>query len=334
MFAGRYETFERLGRGGYGTVYRAHDHNLGRELALKLFHQRAEVLALHEARILTHLEGDHILRVFNADVHQDVPFLATSIAAQGSTEDHLGASPGVRPDLVLKWLRHLLVGLRVTHNAGLLHRDITPSNLFLDSTDHARLGDFGVATNQRQDGSADPAGNPLVRSPESLLLGIVTRRSDIWAVGVSGWRLLTGMWPFEALTEAELFQRIADGSRVRLRDQAPHVPQRLALALERAIDPDPANRYETAEAMDDELSRIRAIQRIWVESPQQGQGRHWVGESTRGKNQLEVAAHLNTDGGWEITTRYAATGRRLSRHCLVTRDSQLLRRLRVIFDSL
>ncbi len=333
MFAGRYEVFEELGRGGYGTVFRSHDHNLGREVALKLFHGGAkEVLAVKEARILTHLEGDHILRVFNAGTHQDIPFLATAVAAEGSADDRLGGMPGLRPDLVIRWIRHLLVGLRVTHNAELLHRDVTPSNLFLDSPDHARLGDFGVAVIMEGNGSAEPAGNPYVRSPEAIQTGRVTTASDIWATGITAWRLLTGSWPFEG-TEDEIFAEVGAGRTPRLRDQAPQIPRSLALAVEKALEPDPGDRYESAAAMDDAFSRLPALTRIWTEVPTTGPNRRWLGESPRGGAAIEVSVELNARR-WNITTRFAETGRRLLEHCDEVPNSRLPQRLRVIFSSI
>lgn len=314
-------------------VHRSYDHNLGREVALKLFHGGArEVLAVKEARILTHLEGDHILRVFNAGAHQDIPFLATAVAAERSSEDRVRGTQGIRADFVIRWVRHLLVGLRVTHSAGLLHRDVTPSNLFLDSMDHARLGDFGVADLMDNEGSADPAGNPLVRPPEAILSNRTTIASDIWAVGVTAWRLLTGSWPFSG-PETEIFTQVVEGGRPRLRDRAPHVPNNLARVVERALMPDPADRFPSAAAMDDALSRLPALTRTWIEVPTTGLTRQWLSESRNGRSAIQVSAQR--DGNrWHIETKYVETGRRISEHCGEVTASGLPVKLRAIFNSI
>src|SRR5262249_45608089 len=145
LFADRYERVSPIGQGGFGVVWRAFDHNQNREVALKLYRPGVPVIhKFHEARVLTALESDHILRVYNADTDaSDIPYIATRIAEAGSTEDLLvTASPyGVRPDLAVTWVRQMLVGLGACHAFGLVHRDIKPANIFLDRMDWGMLGD-------------------------------------------------------------------------------------------------------------------------------------------------------------------------------------------------
>src|SRR5262245_54933695 len=114
-FANRYERSRELGRGGYGVVWLATDHHLERSVALKLFGRNQNVFAYREAQFLTALESPHVLRVFNADSYQDIPYMATEVAPLGSAEDRIGANPGVPADVAIRWIRHLLVGLGLCH---------------------------------------------------------------------------------------------------------------------------------------------------------------------------------------------------------------------------
>ncbi len=160
LFAGRYERHELLGKGSFDYVHRAFDQHMRLDLALKTFNRGAAlILATKEAIALTALESHYILRVYNADIHQDVPFLATAIATLGSATDWMQREHHPVPmHLAVTWTRQALIGLSVCHHRGILHRDIKPSNLFLDSEDHCLLGDFGAAATMNADGTASADG--------------------------------------------------------------------------------------------------------------------------------------------------------------------------------
>jgi hypothetical protein len=104
-------------------VWQATDQRQAQEVALKLFKPgNHPSFAFREAQALTALGGPNVLRVHNADVYQDVPYIATELAALGTTADRVSDGRGVRPDLAILWTRHMLQGLAVCHAAGLLHR--------------------------------------------------------------------------------------------------------------------------------------------------------------------------------------------------------------------
>ena len=183
IWAGRYEIRGELGGGGHGTVYRVRDLKIGRDLALKLLqHTGDESIVVREAHALTALESPHVLRVFNAGIHRDVPFIATDIAELGSTEDRIADGLGVEPAFAIRWVRQALVGLDYCHRMRVLHRDVTPANIFLSALDHALLGDFGVAVNLDAEDSAPTGGNsklPRTRSfrwTHDSFIGCVLRR--------------------------------------------------------------------------------------------------------------------------------------------------------------
>lgn len=328
LWAGRYEILGELGAGANSSVHHVRDIKIGRELALKLLRVAAEGLVVREAYALTALESPHILRVFNAGIDNDVPFLATDIAAMGSTEDHLVEGVGVPPELAVRWVRQALIGLGLCHRKNILHRDLTPANIFLDSHDRALLGDFGAAENMESDGTAAAAGNQLCRAPEGYA-GRVTASSDLFSAGVTLWRLLTGRWPFEASTEHELLALMSQGG-LRLRDEAPHVHRSIARVVETALDPDPARRPPTADAMADLLAGTTTHARNWV--------CHLRDESTveyrttDGSSPISVAVAANGSGRI-VTARYLKSDRRISDGCFETTERKLAQRLRVVFDK-
>ena len=326
-WAGRYEILGELGSGANSSVHRVRDIKIGRQLALKLLGIAAEGLVVREAHALTALESPHILRVFNAGIENDVPFLATDIAPMGSTEDHLVEGVGVPPELAVRWVRQALIGLGLCHRKNILHRDLTPANIFLDSHDRALLGDFGAAENMGSDGTAAAAGNQLCRAPEGYT-GPVSASSDLFSAGVTLWRLLTGLWPFEARTETELSALIRTGN-LRLRDKAPHVHRSIARVVEMALDPDPARRPPTADAMADLLAKTTTHAKNWVCDARDESTTEYRTTGRGSQILLSVAA----DGPRRsVTARYIKSGRRISDGCFETTEPKLAQRLRVVFD--
>lgn len=257
-FAGRYERIEELGRGDFGVVFRAQDMNLGREVALKVLERGSTELAtaVTEARALTTASSPCVLGVINADIHNDIPYLVTDVAACGSVEDHLGPF-GIDGALAIRLLRDVLTGLTTCHTRGLLHRDIKTSNIFLRTSDDACLGDFGVVSAMDADGRSTVDGGSAIRPPEALAHGFMDVRSDIYQVGCAAYRMVTGTNPFadNNAIEANRYERV--------RDLAPHIPAPLARVIEKAVRSDPDARFQTPGEMATALARVRRIRPVW-----------------------------------------------------------------------
>jgi serine/threonine-protein kinase len=325
LFAGRYERQVVLGRGGYGVVWQARDHNLGRDVALKLFARGSGItFPVREARVLTALESPHILRVFNADEYQDVPFLATEIASLRATDDQI-AGIGVAPRLAVRWVRHLLVGLEFCHANQLIHRDIKPANLFLQSEELAQLGDFGVAAIANPAGFVAAQGDFRIRAPEMYSLGAGTASSDLYSVGVTLFVLLSGVFPFDG-TPAEIEQAAVHGNPPDIRDLAPHISLQLAQRVRKSMAKDPADRYTTTREMHQALGGITPRDRSWARVPTHpGHDRCW--ESAADEGRLGVAVCVtSTPSGFEIETRRNAGARsRLRAFCGTAGNESRLR---------
>jgi serine/threonine protein kinase len=336
VFAKRYEIRGFLGKGGMGEVWYAHDHNQGRDVALKLFPAGSVTIhAYHEAKILTLIASENVLRVFNADTFIDVPYIATEIAA-GTTEDRAVAAPGLGlpAPVVVKWIRHCLVGLDACHGMHLVHRDIKASNLFLSSDHWGLLGDFGIAHPIDANGRVPIGGTPVTMPPEMLTLGYGTKVSDIYAVGVTAYRLLVGRWPFDAATIPELRNSVVNRLYLPLRDAAPHVSRRLAERLERAMAADPGDRYPSAMALHHDLGQADLVRLVWQRvAPHTGHAACWQELRSDGPARQVCAIRQGTRTNLE--TRFTASGRKLTAHCYSdVRAPEVSIKLRKIFDRL
>jgi len=311
LFARRYEILSHLGGGGFGTVFHALDINQGFEVALKVFKPGAPpAYAFREAQALTALGGPNVLRVHNADVYMDVPYIATELALC-STADRVVPQIGVRTDLAVLWTRHMLHGLTVCHAAGLLHRDVKPANVFLKADDLAQLGDFGLVEPFDAAGHARVAGTPRYMAPEAVLAGHLTVRSDVYGAGLTLWELLAGSQPFTGVAMVDLPSAVAGGVRARLRDEAPHVPAAAARVVERAVSLNPVDRYDDPAAMNSALGMLPAFDPLWERVfPTMGATWQWETVPTR-----LILSAFDKGATVEVETRQAGSGNRVRAMC-------------------
>lgn len=332
-FADRFVRIRRLGVGSSADVWLAYDLILERKVALKLFRAGTDnVLAYDEARLLTKLEGEHILPVYDAQTFDDVPYIATRVAAGGTAERLLEQHPfGIRPDQSLTLIRHLLVGLDSCHARNLVHRDVKPANLFLDGTGRGLAGDFGLMRLTDHTGAVPAGGTERVRAPEMFDTGRGGKQSDIYSVGVTFYRLLTGEWPFETVDQ------VLAGDFVGLRIAAPHVPARLASRVERAMAVDSSTRYQHVSAMHQALADSRLLPRVWQRrAPHDGHEGCWYEDATSQRSGTGVCLIRTPKGRFQTDVRRATPTRpRITAFCLDgIREGDVAKRLRGIFDHI
>ncbi len=277
-----------LGRGGMGTVYLARQHSLGgRPVALKVLpggvalSTRARARFLAEAAAIARLRHPNIVAVHDV-VHQDELYayamewvdgssLAEVIAGEGMEaprhEDAKGLVIGETCRIGIAIAR----ALEAVHAAGLLHRDVKPSNILLRRDGTPLLADFGLA--RELDSSVHTqaghfAGTVAYAPPEQLRgdspsppgrgqgEGGVDARSDIYALGVTLYHALALQLPFEARNPAAMLRRIEAGAATPLRKVNPRVPRDLETIVAKAMEVDPARRYQTAADLADDLERF------------------------------------------------------------------------------
>ena len=337
-FANRYEIIAKLGE-GVNDVWKAQDTHQRQLVALKTFRPGSSTILVYgEATILTALEGEHVLRVYNADTFDDIPYIAARIAQMGSAEGFRKANPlGLPADTVVSWIRQALVGLGACHDRGLLHRDIKPDNIFLDTPEFALLGDFGLAYQLDRDGTAPAEGSPYTIAPEMWSRGRGTVASDIYSMGVTAYRLLTGKWPFDRPSRDELRDLVPTGRYERVRELAPHVSRRLAERIEKAMAVEPGFRYPTWRDMHADLGRVGVVGNVWRRTPpHSGHDRCWVQLRPVHVSLHEVCVVGTGANRFDVDVRHAGgAGRRIRGMCRTgVGGGRLEVALRDVFDHL
>jgi tetratricopeptide (TPR) repeat protein len=256
---GRYRIVRRLGGGGMGTVYLARDPRLDRPVAIKLLRHRLTLGStrerlIREARAAASLDHPNTVPLHEVGETADGRlYLTMAYAGDRTLADRLRLGP-------LGYTEAATLGGRVAealaaaHRAGIVHRDVKPSNIILSGDGRPRLVDFGIAAVA----GIDPAGGPTAgtlpyMSPEQVRDGPVDHRTDLWSLGVVLYEMLTGYRPFRGTDRDALIGSILERRSVPVNELRPDVPAPLSELVERCLEKDPADRPPGAESLAREL---------------------------------------------------------------------------------
>lgn len=314
LIGNRYEVRGYLGSGGYGEVYRVHDRHQNQVVAAKLL-RSIPGATWDEAQMLTGLRSEYILPVLNADFDVGVPFLVTELALYGTTDAHMSPT-GVPPDLAVRWVRHACRGAARTHQAGLVHRDIKPQNLFLTAASEAVLGDFGLAGAIGPTGVAGPHGTPCTIAPEAVPGGFTSALSDVYSLGATLYALLAGRYAHAHPDPAQNYALVLNTPIPPLRDYAPHVSRALNQRIMRAMARNPTDRYQSAAEFDAELGALPIPMRYWRRTDQHAAAGHaccWLGTSA-GKADVGICL-IPVGSRFEVVAQHEQSGRRIIAAC-------------------
>jgi eukaryotic-like serine/threonine-protein kinase len=281
---GAYRIVEKLGDGGMGVVYRAVDTRLNRPAAIKLLSEDVADPAARrrfqrEAQTASSLNHPHILTVYDAGEIDGRQYLVTEFVDGGTLRDWAGAAPRTWRQIV-ELLTGVADGLAVAHEAGILHRDIKPENVLVTQSGYAKLADFGlakleerVAGNNTRAMTVDQTragiiiGTPSYMSPEQATGRDVDARSDVFSFGALLYELLARRRPFEGERMFDVLNAVAHATPPPLDATA---PMAVRMIVEKALEKDPADRYQTMRELVVDLRRIgrRAAEESMVQTGQ------------------------------------------------------------------
>jgi len=261
---GAYEIVRRLGSGGMGIVYLAHDPRLDRPVALKILRSRdgAQTLPsrhlINEARAASALDHPHIAPVYEIGETADGPVFIAMAYCEGESLTELIARQPLAPELAAELARQVADALGAAHQRGIVHRDVKPANIIISEHRRARLVDFGIAKvagRERGTGGAIP-GTLAYMSPEQSLGEDTDGRTDVWALGVVLYEMLTGLRPFRGDTTTALLHAIQRETPKPLSDLRPDTPPALAKIIERCLAKDAGDRPADGAVVAAELSEF------------------------------------------------------------------------------
>lgn len=269
-FVGRYTINAEIGSGAMGVVYRAHDPELDREIALKIVNRLASPSAkaraefFNEARTLAKLSSPNVVAVFDVGSHGDGVFIAME-HIEGSTLDEWLAASQRERSRILDLFVQAGHGLADAHAAGIVHGDFKPSNVMVDSAGRARVLDFGLAR-PAQDPTESRAGQPpelrprggtpAYMAPELFAGESGDARADQFGFCIALWEALVGERPFPGRTVPAIATSIAVG-RIRPIPASARIPGWLQRAMRRGLRAPPEERWPSMDALLHELTRVR-----------------------------------------------------------------------------
>jgi serine/threonine-protein kinase len=266
LFAGRYEIIEKLGQGGMGTIYRALDRKVGEEVALKVL--KLEVAEdegtierfRNELSLARRIVHKNVCRVFDLHESEGSLFFTMEYVPGEDLKSFIKRSGSLTAGKAIFIAKQICDGLAEAHRLGVIHRDLKPRNIMIDREGNARIMDFGIARSLKAEGPTEAGvliGTPEYMSPEQIEGREADERSDIYALGLILYEMLTGQRPFEADSALSLAMKQKTEACPDPRTLFPQIPESLSRLILKCLEKEPAKRYQRAEELQMELANIQ-----------------------------------------------------------------------------
>jgi eukaryotic-like serine/threonine-protein kinase len=264
LFDGRYRIMRKLGSGGMANVYLAEDQELGRRVAIKILNDRHAgdeqfvERFRREAKNAASLSHPNIVSIYDRGEAEGTYYIAMEYLSGKSLKELILERGPAPMSVAVDYARQILAALRFAHRNGIVHRDIKPHNVLVDSEGHAKVTDFGIAragaSQMTEEGSI--IGTAQYLSPEQARGTQVDQTSDLYSLGIVLYEMLTGTVPFTGDSPVEIAMKHLSATPPSLSLKRPDVPRALDQVVLRALAKEPAARYQSAEEMDADLERI------------------------------------------------------------------------------
>ena len=277
---GKYPVMREIGRGATSRVYLARDPFAERDVAIKVLEfskgvDRETERMMHkafvaEASLAGKLNHPHIVDIYDAVVEPDQSYLVMEYVPGKTLDEHASPSKLLPLVKVVEIIFKCIRALEYAFQHGIIHRDIKPGNILLSNAGETKVGDFGASFQQRLDDKTTQikgVGSPAYMSPEQLRMETLTHQTDIYSLGVTMFRLLTGRLPYEAGSHVALCYAILNTPVPKPSSLRPDLPPLLDEIVLKAIAKEPARRYPSWLEFGKDITRAFMSLRIDATSP-------------------------------------------------------------------
>lgn len=256
VIAGRYQVEAQIGAGGMAVVYRAEDIQLGRKVAVKVLHaQYAEDGEFverfrREAKAAAQLQHPGIVAVYDTGSWEGTWYIAMELLEGPTLKERIVSEGRIEPAEAIELTDEILRAVRAAHRDGIIHRDLKPHNVILDDQGHPKVTDFGIARRGASDMTATGSilGTAHYIAPEQAQGEVITPRTDLYAVGVVLYEMLTGRTPFEGDTAVSIALAHVNNEPRSPRSIVPAISPALDAVVMRALAKRPSDRFADADA--------------------------------------------------------------------------------------
>lgn len=313
----KYEELGKLGNGNFGSVFKAHNKIVDRVEAVKIVNDISKLgdKANLEARVQHKLEHANVTEIYDAFIKNNKLYITMEFLIGGSVQKIIDDKGRLPIKKAIKITVDALHGLQYIHNKNFIHRDIKPSNILLDSSGTAKLSDFGLTTELDELGKYSSGfGYVYHKAPEVLRNKEFTKRSDIFAIGLTLYRLVNGDNFISSFDRHTIGYSILAGDFPPRDMYSPDVPKKLRLIINKALDVDPNSRYQTAHALRADLNSL-IIPIDWEIQSSNTRKRIWEGKDSTYKYRVEVSKSIFSNEYTIITFKGINKLRKITKLC-------------------
>jgi len=278
-----YEILEEIGHGGMGIVYKGRDVRLDRLVALKFLPagvlSKADIARLeNEARAISSLNHTNIATVYEFEMVDEFQFIVLEYLPGGTLKDRIRREGRLSIDEAIAITKHIADGLAYAHSKNITHRDITSDNIMFGEDGTVKITDFGISKIRNESSvttTGEIAGTMAYMSPEQVQGGHVDYRTDIWALGIILYEMLTDQLPFKGDLYPAILFAILTQEPASLQELRPDVPIFLQTIITRCLNKDPTHRFQRADEITKALEEHRVVRSVSPDVSSQQIRKYW-----------------------------------------------------------